>query len=482
MNPPDSILIDRKPAVAGQFYPAEAKKLELMVAGYLKKINIPSDAVTTQAIITPHAGFVFSGQVAAAAFRQIDPNKAYKTVFLIGCSHRSSFAGGSVYTEGNFITPLGKVEVDLELSRLLAKDNPFLSFNPAYHNEEHCLEVQLPFLQQTLLKPFRIVPILLGTRDKLICKRIAETLKPYFREENLFIISSDFSHYPSYSDANKVDKVLADAIQSNDPSGFILAEESCLTKSIPNLATGCCSWPAILTLLYMTENDTSIVYKQIMYRNSGDSDYGDHERVVGYHAISIKRMPKDTGFSLSKEEQQMLLSIARNTIKEYLNSEKILKIDTSSLLPGLKQLAGAFVTLRKNGSLRGCIGRLEFDKPLFHIVQEMSVAASVSDYRFSPLEPEELESTELEISVLTPLKKIRSISEIQLGRDGIYIKKGNHAGTFLPSVATDTKWSLEEFLGHCSRDKAGIGWDGWKDRDTEIFIYQAFSFGEGNSL
>ncbi|MBK7172279.1 MAG: AMMECR1 family protein [Bacteroidales bacterium] len=108
----------------------------------------------------------------------------------------------------------------------------------------------------------------------------------------------------------------------------------------------------------------------------------------------------------------------------------------------------------------------------------MSVAASVSDYRFSPLEPEELESTELEISVLTPLKKIHSISEIQLGRDGIYIKKGNHAGTFLPSVATDTKWSLEEFLGHCSRDKAGIGWDGWKDRDTEIFIYQAFSFGE----
>jgi AmmeMemoRadiSam system protein A len=142
------------------------------------------------------------------------------------------------------------------------------------------------------------------------------------------------------------------------------------------------------------------------------------------------------------------------------------------------QKAGAFVTLKKNAELRGCIGHFDADNALYRTVQQMAVAAATQDYRFSTVTPDELKSIVIEISVLTPMRKILSISEIQMGRDGIYIKKGNKSGTFLPQVATETGWSLDEFLGHCARDKAGIGWDGWKDKDVEIYTYQALVFHE----
>ena len=163
---------------------------------------------------------------------------------------------------------------------------------------------------------------------------------------------------------------------------------------------------------------------------------------------------------------------------DYLKTDRIPDIDEKSLPPGLKMKAGAFVTLKKSGDLRGCIGHFEADYPLYTIVQKMAVASSTQDYRFSQVTPAELEQIDIEISVLTPMQKINDVKSIRLGIDGIYIKKGSRAGTFLPQVATDTGWTLDEFLGHCARDKAGIGWDGWKDKDVEIFIYQAFVFGE----
>jgi AmmeMemoRadiSam system protein A len=140
--------------------------------------------------------------------------------------------------------------------------------------------------------------------------------------------------------------------------------------------------------------------------------------------------------------------------------------------------AGAFVTLHENNELRGCIGSFTSEVPLYQIVQEMAVASATRDTRFMPVTFSETNKIHIEISVLTPLHRIQSIDEFKLGRDGIYIKKGNRSGTFLPQVANDTQWSVEEFMGHCARDKAGIGWDGWKDRDVELFTYQALVFGE----
>lgn len=181
-------------------------------------------------------------------------------------------------------------------------------------------------------------------------------------------------------------------------------------------------------------------------------------------------------FSLSEKDKKDLLSIARETVKQYIGARKVPDIDAATLSENLKTNCGAFVTLRKKHALRGCIGRFEPNEPLYKVVQQMAVASSTEDNRFSPVEPKEVDNLDIEISVLTPMRKISSVDEIELGRHGIYIKKGIRGGTFLPQVAQETGWTKEQFLGHCAQDKAGIGWNGWKDAD--IYIYEALVFSE----
>lgn len=472
-------LQNREPAVAGQFYPSDATELEQLLKMYFAIESVPTSGSDVMAIISPHAGYVFSGEVAAEAFIQLDPAKQYKTIFVIGSSHRNSFPGASVYSIGNYTTPLGTVQTDFEIARHLANEHNCLSYDPNYHNREHSIEVQLPFLQYWLKSGFRIVPVLLGTQDKHICEKIAQALKPYFTTENLFVISSDFSHYPSYNEAKLTDKLTADALADNNPEKFLQSIfENVQNKKIAGLATACCSWPSVLTLLLITKELPGIEYKQLKYKNSGDSGYGEKDSVVGYWAFSIIQKQDSMNSVLNTAEREKLLQIARKTIISYLNSNRLPYINPADLPAAMLMNAGAFVSLKKQGELRGCIGHFEADVPLYKMVQQMAVASSTEDYRFSRITEEEMLSTLIEISVLTPLQRVEDPNTIRLGTDGIYIKKGNRSGTFLPQVATDTGWSLEEFLGHCARDKAGIGWDGWKDIETEIFVYQAIVFSE----
>jgi len=476
MKAPDT-LQNRVPAVAGSFYPSDPAELQRMLKTFFAKAPAGNAAQDVMAIISPHAGYVFSGEVAAAAFNQVDPAKQYKTIFIIGSSHRNSFSGASVYHIGNYVTPLGIVKTDFEIAQKLASENKVLNFDPLYHRAEHTIEVQIPFLQYFLKTDFKIVPILLGTQDAGTCRQIAKALKPYFTSENLFVISTDFSHYPAYNDAVKSDKQVADAIVTNKADVFLSAVESCTEKNVANLVTGCCSWPSVITLMYITQEMPGISYKQVLYKNSGDTDYGEKDRVVGYYALSVVQEKQNTKL-LSEPEKKELLEIARSTIRTYLENHQVPPVDLESLSLALKNKAGAFVTLKKHGELRGCIGHFEADNPLYSIVQQMAVASSTQDSRFLPVTPAELKSIDIEISVLTPMQKISDVHSIRLGVDGIYIRKGFRSGTFLPQVATETGWKLDEFLGHCARDKAGIGWDGWKDKDAEIFVYQAFVFGE----
>ncbi len=230
---------------------------------------------------------------------------------------------------------------------------------------------------------------------------------------------------------------------------------------INDLATSLCGWGSVYTLLNLTKNNKDLLYSQIQYLNSGDAKFGDKSGVVGYHAIAVydKSIPEKTesDYFLSKEEKASLLIIARNTIRKYISDGKIPEVDPGELSDKLKEQCGAFVTLHKNKKLRGCIGRFIVSEPLYKIVQQMALEASVNDYRFSKVALNEIEEIDIEISVLTPMKKINSIDEIILGKHGIYIKKGSSSGTFLPQVATETGWTKEEFLGHCARDKARIG-------------------------
>ncbi|MDY6800442.1 MAG: AmmeMemoRadiSam system protein B [Bacteroidota bacterium] len=471
--------VDRKPVVAGSFYPDNPESLQMMLESLFARSEMVKTYDNVLAIISPHAGYRYSGKVAASAFNQIDPDKIYENIFILAPSHRVMFNGASIYNMGDYITPLGRVKVNRELAKELIDKHKIFVYHPDAHKAEHSLEVQLPFLQYKMNKDFKIVPIITGTQNLNDCKKIAAALKPYFNENNLFVISTDFSHYPAYDEANKVDRRTGDAIVANSVNRVIDAISENESANINNLVTSMCGWPAVLSLLYITQEMPDMNVVPVDYQNSGD-EAGDKSRVVGYHAIAFARKKNqnmsENQFKLSKEEKANLLKIARKTINEYLSSGEIPDMDEKNITPAMQEHCGAFVTLHLDGALRGCIGRFSANEPLYEVVQKMAVSAATEDPRFPAVKPDEMDKIDLEISVLTPLQKIESIDEIEMGRHGIYIKKGFATGTFLPQVAKETGWTKEEFLGHCARSKAGIGWDGWKE--AEIFIYEALVFSE----
>lgn len=472
-------MIDRKPAVAGRFYAADAKELSAALAGLFNAAE-PCGRENVIALVCPHAGYVYSGQVAASGYNQVDPDRKYDNVFVIASSHQVSFQGASIYNLGDYVTPLGKVRVNIELANKLIRENPVLSYNPEADKTEHSLEVQVPFLQHHLKKDFRLVPIVVGTQSAETCLEIAKALKPYFNDSNLFVFSTDFSHYPSYADAQVSDKATCDAIAAGSPEGLMATLDKYRHKNIPNLATNLCGWTSVMIMLNLIAQDPAIKINPVQYMNSGDSKYGDKDQVVGYWSLAVTRnaaaKSMETSFSFTSDEKILLLQIARKTVEKYVRERRVPDDDPSRYSENLKVHAGAFVTLKEHGELRGCIGRFTSDMPLYRLVREMAVASSTEDTRFEPVKSAEISEIEIEISVLSPLKRISSTDQIILGKHGIYIKKGHSSGTFLPQVATETGWTIDEFLGHCARDKAGIGWNGWKD--AELYTYEAIVFSE----
>jgi AmmeMemoRadiSam system protein B/AmmeMemoRadiSam system protein A len=475
--------VDRQPAVAGQFYPGTREELRTTLAGLFADAPPSQRLPGIRAIIVPHAGYVFSGPVAAAGFKQIDTARQYDNIFIVGPSHHVGFEGASVYTQGDFVTPLGTVEVNRKLGAELIARDPLFSSRFDAQAAEHSVEVEVPFLQHLFGKPFRIVPIVVGANSPETCRGIARTLKPYLTARNLFVISSDFSHYPPAEDATEADARTAEAIVSGQPGRLLGVMAG--NEKVPGLATSLCGWSAVLTLLDMASSDSGYAFTKILYRNSGDVPGGDRGHVVGYWAIVLSLKPSGTSspptppeesFRLSPEDRKLLLSLARQAVERSVAGPAGSGLLPASLPPALSSPCGAFVTLYKNHELRGCIGRFDPGGPLYRVVQEMGAAAATQDYRFPQVAPSELHELQIEVSVLTPLRRIRSLDEFQLGRHGLYLKKDGRSGTFLPQVAGETGWTKEEFFGHCARDKAGIGWDGWKD--AELFVYEAVVFSE----
>ena len=467
---------------ANRFYTGDARELSEEVDSFLALHRNDAKYSNVAALIVPHAGYYFSGNVAASAYMAIDAKKQYKRIFLLGPSHHEWLDGASVNTEADwYATPLGNVKVDHETAVALTntiatphsqRENSVFCYRPEAHDREHCLEVQLPFLQRRFKEVPPIVPIVISTNDYEKLKRMAEVLKPYFTDENLFVISSDFSHYPKYEDACELDAKTGKAVESGDVEEFIATINANARSGKRNLATSACGEFAIITLMLMLDNQYEV--KHLMYQNSGDIDNYDHSRVVGYHSFAILR--KDNmSFTLSDSDKKALKEIALQRIKDSLDGKRC--SDNSSLFTihsSLNQKCGAFVSLHKHGHLRGCIGHFGEDYPLHEIVAEMARAAAFEDPRFMPVTRDELNDLDIEISVLTPMRRIQSLDEFELHRHGIYIKKGYRSGTFLPQVTDEVNWTKEEFVGHCSQDKAGLGWDGWKD--AELYVYEAIVF------
>jgi len=323
------------------------------------------------------------------------------------------------------------------------------------------------------MQPFSIVPILIGTRNSSTCKAIAEILAPYFTQDNLFVISTDFSHYPNDEDARIVDKDTLEAIISNQPSKLLDALSKHENDNIPGLVTSLCGWPAVLTLLFITSENEESTYTPVMYQNSSDSPSGDEDRVVGYHSIIVTKKVEGS-FYLTEQEKLWLLNLARKKIESKFNPTS--KMEPAAVPSIFETHAGAFVSIYNKGKLNGCIGHIGDEKPLWEVVAESAEAAAFDDHRFDALGKEDLDKFTIEISVLTPTRRVHSPEEIIPGRHGIVVKKGFNQGTFLPQVAQRMNWTAIEMLEKCANDKAGIGRNGWKN--AELYVYEAIVFKE----
>jgi len=467
---------NREPVVSGKFYPSDVEELKKMLSGFFSEYSSSEEYKDVIAIISPHAGYVFSGKVAASAFSKIDTDAEFENIFVIAPSHHVAFNGASIYNIGNYITPLGEVKVNFETVNKLIEKGSYFGFYPDAHKYEHSLEVQLPFLQYYLKKPFKIVPIVVGTQDINILKSIAKQLQPWFNNKNLFVISSDFSHFPDYNGAVEADGRMAQAVETKNVDSILHAVEENKKLNISNLATSACGLAGIIILTQMAQHSNDIKVEKILYENSGDTPYGDKDRVVGYLSFAFYKEKTDD-FSLSAKDKQQLLAIARNAIRSSLFGEdKNIQIDESEFSETLKSECGVFVTLHKDNKLRGCIGRFNPDIPLYKLVAQMAKASAFNDTRFTPVTADEFNDLEIEISVLSPLKKISSPQEIEIGKHGIYIKQGFNSGTLLPQVAVENSWDVKTFLEYCSQYKAGIGKYGWKTAD--LYVYTAIVFSE----
>lgn len=468
----------RKPIAAGSFYPLEKEKLSGLVNEFLNKVPKQTLDGKLIAVMVPHAGYIFSGQVAAYSYKQFQ-NQKIDTVILLGSSHNYFFKKAAVYDNGYFSSPLGNIKINESLSGKIIHSSKFIEANKEVHSPEHSLEVQLPFLQ-TVLKNFEIVPILIGNMElddfDEVSNGIVSCLKN--KENVLLVISTDMSHYPSYKDANAVDNALLHTIENLDYISLNELNNRILSEQVSQLECLLCGKNAVITGMMISQKLGANKATVLKYANSGDFG-GEKTKVVGYGAVAFTQDSKlkIEDYKIDKKMQNELLSIAKKSINNYLQNNNLPKI--SGMLPESSFLyarGAAFVTLKIKGELRGCVGRTSAVEPLFLTVSNMSIAAGFQDYRFSPLTKKEFDKINIEISVLSPLKRIKDTKEIIMGTHGVIVKKNNHYGIFLPQVANETGWDKERFLKELCSQKANLPADAWKDKETEIYIFTVIHF------
>lgn len=470
----------KESAVSGLFYSSDPSILSSQIDNYLEKAETPEIKGDIIALISPHAGYDYSGSVAAFGYKSL-MGKSYKTVIIIGPSHYAYTKGASVYEKGYFRTPLGDVQIDEVLTKKIINKEKDIEFSPHTYFKEHSIEVQIPFLQK-VLKDFEIVPILMmGDSDYSVCLKLAEQIFEAIknRDDLLIIASSDLAHLYDYEEVKRVDQNTISLIEKFQPQELfntVLKGEAQLCGAAP-----------VITALLLAKRLGADETKFLKYANSSDIT-GRKERgnyCVGYlSAVIFKSLTPEISMPNKKEEEEMLsptqkkrlLEIARKTIETYVRERKILEFTEND--PELLKEKGAFVTIHKKGELRGCMGNIYGKGPLYLTIRDMAIASATEDPRFPPLSKDELKDTEIEISVLSEPKRISSIDEIKLGIHGVIVRRGFNSGVFLPQVAKETGWSKEEFLSHLCSGKAGLNPYAWKDKSTEIYIFTAEVFSE----
>ncbi len=477
----------REPAVAGRFYPDSKAELSKKINKYLDKALIEGLPGKPVAIISPHAGYQYSGAVAAYGYKAIKDH-GYKRVIVLAPSHYSRYRGASILDVEAYKTPLGLVRLNQGICNNLINNPPFIGTFKNAHKREHSLETQLPFLQTVLGDDFELIPVLISRLNNEEFDFIADKLKPIIDENTLIVASSDFTHYgygydyvPFRKDVEanlrRLDYGAFERILALDFNGFYQYKR----------ATGitACGFMPIALLMKLLPSDAQ--GKILQYDTSG-SILGNFDSSVSYASIVFTRdnEPPDIigdNNGLTSDEKLTLLQTARKTLEYCVKEGKRPDLNSGeyALSHTLKEKRGVFVTLNKNGNLRGCIGHIQPREQLFKAVVDNTINSSMNDGRFRPVSEDELSDIEIDISVLSPIKKISGAEKFIIGKHGIIIHLEGMRAVFLPQVATEQGWDREETLAHLC-NKAGLPSYAWKDDEMEFFVFTAEVFHEDKSL
>jgi len=492
------------------WYPADRDELARTIDAYLARARPPALSGRPVALISPHAGYRYAGPTMAVGYKLLQ-GQSYRRVIVLGISHRYGcrYRGGSIlrgYT--HYATPLGRIPVDRAVCDKLL-ESPLFVTRPEAHNREHSLENQLPFLQR-VLGDFVLVPILLGRCEPDDYVPMAEAIVPFVDAQTLIVASSDFTHYgPNFGyfgppgssirdDPPGGLKKLASEAVAAIVTGRFEAFRSYLDKTQDTICGRC----PILLLLKILELTGGAVGHELAYDTSGRI-VGDYTNSVTYVAIAFVRPPHTkAGPGASKparrtrpaqtnrqgadarfapSERQTLLRIARDALRLYLSERKRLdpRGGAYNLTKAMLEPGAAFVTLKRDGALRGCIGDIIARRPLIDCIVDNAINAATRDPRFAGnhVTLAELPKIHIEISVMSPLRQIDSPDQIVLGKHGVVLSRGWHRSVYLPQVATETGWSRSMFLSRLSL-KAGLPADAWRQPGTKFEVFTAEVFGE----
>jgi AmmeMemoRadiSam system protein B/AmmeMemoRadiSam system protein A len=481
----------RRPAVAGQFYEGDPARLRSDIEAMFERFRGPAPEGSIVAIISPHAGYMYSGGVASHAFGLLKRGQ-FETVVVISPCHVDYFPFSSVYGGDAYSTPLGQIGIDGPLSEQIASGGGLVRISDRGHlpgrgsRGEHSLEVQLPFLQ-VALGDFRLVAIVMGDQSRAAVDALGKALGSALEGRSALIVAStDLSHFHDGASARKLDSAFIRGLENFDPDGIMAS----LSEKDAEACGGGPTAAALIAARLLGAGSCRVM----KYANSGDVT-GDLSSVVGYvSAVVLKPALKGAGSSavgkagkasarsgdddgLSDEERIFLLRYARKVLEaSFKGGEPEIEIPDS---PVLGEKRGGFVTLKKKGMLRGCIGYIEAVLPLVETIAEMAESAAFRDPRFPELAEKELAEVTIEISVLSPIREIDDPSEVIVGRHGLIISRDGRRGLLLPQVAAEWKWDRETFLSQTCV-KAGLDQGAWKRKGTKIEVFTADVFSEAD--
>jgi len=469
-------------ALAGSWYSADGEELTGQIAGFFKKADVkPKDDVI--ALIMPHAGYRWSGQTAAFALKTVKRN--YKRIVVIGPSHRVAMEDVlSVPRVRYYETPLGQVRLDTEFVAELLK-HPIFRNVPRVHQSEHSVQMEVPLLQYKF-KDFKLVPIVAGTCSPETIKQAAGILRGLIDKDTLVVASSDFVHYGRNYGFVPFTENVPEQIKKLDMGayGYIdrLDSRGFLEYRRKTGATICGYIPIAIVLSMM---DKKADAELIKYAASGEMT-GDFSNSVSYLSVSFtgawaKRpeiKPSSQNVKLTEEDKKQLLALARKSILYFLRKKRVPNISELNFKPSdaMKVPRAAFVTFKKQHRLRGCIGDIYPRQPLYKSVISNAVNAGVRDRRFYPVTEDECAEIRIEISALTVPTPVASPQQIRIGTDGVILSKGGRRAVYLPQVAPEQGWGVEQMLGHLC-EKAGLPGDAWKE-GASFLVFQAVVFGE----